>query len=160
MTGTDKRISQLEQKLAEVDRMDKEGTAAIHAAWEKHRAENPVPPKKERFLPDFENWEWEEPPEIEELWAKASVAAAKLVIEQILDDGARVKLIQTDTGDIEVMVDIGPFEFKVKRSEMKETTDEYELLEEPQTDEEGNIIYRYWTKKLHSNDIDTWEWES
>jgi hypothetical protein len=151
MKGTDRRISQLDQKLAEVDRMDEEGTAAIKAAWEKHRAENPPPPPKERHLPDFKNWVWEDPPEIEELVEKVSIAAAKLVIEQLLDDGAMVTLTQTDTADIEVEVDFGPFNFKVKRSEMDEEKDDDEPTED--------IVERQWRKRLSNNDIETWEWE-
>lgn len=158
MNGTDRRISELEQKLAEVDELDIKASAEIKDHFEKLLSETPSEPKKERELPAFDQWEWGEPPDVEDYWKKVSIAAAELVIEQILDDGGRVRLKETREGDLEIFVKLGPFEFTVKKSEMKETTDEWELYEEPET-EDGKLIHRYWTKDVVDDDIETWEWQ-
>ena len=159
MNGTDRRISELEQKLAEVDDLDIKASAEIKDHFEKLLAENPPEPKPERELPAFDQWSWGDPPDVEDYWKKASIAAAELVIEQILDDGARVKLKETPDGDLVIEVKLGPFDFKIKRSDMEEITKAEDMFtDDDDIDDEGKLIGRHWEKDIPDNDIETWEW--
>jgi len=142
MNGTDKRIDELEQKLAEVDALDIKASAEIKDHFEKLLAESPLEPKSEDEFENhsalqFEQWEWgyaeDHLPGLNDFWEAANKNGARVAVEMMLQSEAFTRRWKTKDGKTRWEIAIGPLVLKFDEAQIDEEDNEAEGYDEGET---------------------------